>query len=79
MNLSLGIDIPLLVTDFMIILKGFYVLGLFLYLIFAVVVVKQVQMMTEALSGVLLLPIKPLAWFHLFASLVVFVLAVFLL
>ncbi|HUS51875.1 MAG TPA: DUF5657 family protein [Candidatus Bathyarchaeia archaeon] len=59
--------------------KLFVLLGLFLYLVFAVVVIRQVNLMIEALGGILNLPLKAVAWAHLILAIAVFLLAIFLL
>lgn len=59
--------------------KLFVLLGLFLYLVFAVVVIRQVNLMIQALGGVLNLPLKTVAWAHLILAIAVFLLAIFLL
>jgi len=79
MELDVGLNFPLIIGDIVIILKGFYLLGLFMYVIFAVGVIKQVDMMSKSLSGILFLPVRTIAWLHLVATLVVFVSAVLLL
>ncbi|MFH1561355.1 MAG: DUF5657 family protein [Patescibacteria group bacterium] len=45
--------------------KIFVLLALLIYLIFAIVVVKQVNTMTQVVSGELNLPIKVAGWIHL--------------
>lgn len=59
--------------------KGVVILVLFLYLAFALVVVRQVEMMTRVVSGNLNFPLKVFSWLHLFFSLGVIFLAFFLL
>ena len=51
--------------------EGFYIIGLILYLGFAVVVIRQVEMMVEALGGLLKLPLRITAWGHLVATLLI--------
>lgn len=55
----------IVVADLVFILKGFYILGMLMYLVFAVLVVKQVQVMRNSLGGLLSLPVLPLAILHL--------------
>lgn len=50
-----------------------------LYVVFAVVVIRQVQLMSETLNGVLMLPIKLLAYMHLAVAVGVLVMAVVIL
>jgi hypothetical protein len=54
-------------------------LGLFLYLGFAIMVVRQVDLMSRALDGTFSGPFKILAWLYLGAAVVVFILAIFIL
>ena len=55
------------------------IIFLLLYIVFAGVVIRQVRVMTETLSLGFERPIKLLAFFHFIFSLVVLVLALFLL
>jgi len=50
-----------------------------LYFVFALVVVKQVKMMTQVVSGVLDAPIKVVAWIHLLFSFLVILFALIIL
>lgn len=59
--------------------KLFVLFGLLLYLAFAVVVIRQVNLMIHALDGILNLPVKTIAWVHFLLALAVFLLAIFLL
>ena len=70
---------PVLLTDFLLILKAFYLLGLFMYVVFAAFVVRQVDMMQSSLQGLLGLPIKPIALLHLLASVIILLMAAFVL
>lgn len=72
MDIDIAAGLPIIVNDLTIILKSFYLLGLFFYLIFAVVMIRQVEMMITSLSGQLHLPVRPIAWIHFAATLVVF-------
>lgn len=57
-------------------IKGFFVVGMLMYVVFAVIVIRQVEMMLKALGGVLKLPIRSAAWLHLIVALVVGLLVV---
>jgi hypothetical protein len=57
------------------VVKVFLLFLLFLYLIFAGVVIKQVKLMKEALNGILDWPLTIVAWIHLSIAIVVFLLA----
>lgn len=61
------------------ILKVPVLFALLLYVVFAVVVVKQVHMMTETLCDQLELPLKIVAAIHLAGAIFVFVLALIIL
>ncbi|GEM_PF-867670 len=52
-----------------------FLLGLALYLVFALVIVRQVGLMTKTLSVGFEFPIKLLAYLHLIASVLLFFLA----
>lgn len=53
--------------------------ALLLYLVFAIVVLRQISLMIETLNGQLELPLKAIALLHLFGAILVFVLAILLL
>jgi len=59
--------------------KLLIILALVIYLVFAFVVVKQVKMMTQVVSGDLDLPIKILGWLHLVFAFLVILLALIVL
>ncbi len=59
--------------------KLLVVVAIGLYVVFAVVVIRQVQLMSETLKGVLVLPIKLLAYMHLAVAVGVLVMAVVIL
>jgi len=59
--------------------KLLVVFGLLLYLGFAVVVIRQVSLMNQALNGAFNLPVKVVAWVHFLLAIAVFLLAIFLL
>jgi len=62
-----------------LLIKVFFVVGLFLYLAFAVIVIRQVGLMGKTLDGEFNLSLKFVAWVHLIFSLGVFLLALFIL
>jgi len=62
-----------------LLIKILFVIGLFLYLAFAVIVIRQVGLMGKTLDGEFNLPLKFIAWVHLIISLGVFLLAIFVL
>ncbi len=53
--------------------KGFVLIGLLVYIIFAFVVVRQVKLMTEVVSGILTGFLRLVAWFLFFFSIFVFI------
>lgn len=55
--------------------KGLFVVGLGLYIAFAVIVIRQVGLMSKTLNGEFAKPLKFISWVHLLAALVVFLLA----
>jgi len=55
--------------------KILFLIGLGLYLAFAVIVVRQVKMMSQALDGSFNLVIKFISWVHLGVAIGVFILA----
>ena len=52
------------------------VLGLFLYLWFAVMIVRQIELMSRSLNGAFQASLKLMAWLYLFAAVGVFLSAV---
>ena len=54
----------------LLMVKLFYLIGLVMYMVFATVVLRQVEMMLSSLGGVLDLPIRLVAWIHLILVLV---------
>lgn len=53
--------------------------GLFVYLFFALLVVRQVDLMGKTLNGALNLPLKLIAWLHLFIAIAIFLLSLIIL
>ena len=77
-----GFDRLLLVLPGMsvwLVAKGLMVIALILYLVFAVVVIRQVQLMSRTLNGALELPLKLLSYIHLGLAVLVMLMAVVLL
>jgi len=62
-----------------LIIKTLFVMGLFLYLAFAVIIIRQVGLMGKTLDGEFNLSLKFIAWIHLIISFGVFLLAIFVL
>ena len=69
-----GFEVPILE-----IAKAFLVFGFFIYLIFSLVVVRQVQLMTDTLNVAFEKQIRILAFGHLLFAAGVFVLAIIIL
>ena len=61
------------------VVKVFYLLGILMYIVFAFVVTRQTKMMINALNGALELPIKFASRVHLLVSVLVWVIAFFVL
>lgn len=55
------------------VVKGFLLLGILLYLVFAVVIIRQINLMFDALEVELEWVIKFVAWLHLFLVIGMFV------
>lgn len=51
-----------------LVLKMMFVVAFFLYFLFAAVVITQVNSMTKALNGAIDLPLRLIAWLHLFVA-----------
>lgn len=69
----------MLLTDFSLwfIVKIFFLVAIVVYLIFALVVVRQVYLMTETVKVGFEFPVRVIAWLHLFAAIGVFLIALF--
>lgn len=59
--------------------KGLFVIGLTLYLAFAVIVIRQVGLMSKTLDGEFGPPLKLISYVHLLVALAVFLLALVIL
>lgn len=59
--------------------KGLFALGLALYIAFAVIVVRQVGLMSKTLNGEFAAPLKLISYVHLLVALAVFLLALVIL
>lgn len=62
-----------------LIIKIFVLLFLAIYIVFGLVVVKQISLMEETLDAGFSFPIKAVGWAHLFFSIGVFVIALLIL
>ena len=62
-----------------LIAKGFVLLALGVYLIFAIMVIREVDLMNNTLTGVFNLPIKIVALMHLILAVLVLILAILIL
>lgn len=58
--------------------KAFFVIGLFLYIIFAAIVVRQVSLLSATIGTSLSPKLKLFSLIHLLASVLVFLAAIFL-
>lgn len=61
------------------IIKIFFIIGLLVYLVFALVVVRQAKLMTATISMGFEAPIKILSYLHLIFAVIVLVLSVIIL
>jgi prepilin signal peptidase PulO-like enzyme (type II secretory pathway) len=59
--------------------KFFVLLALFVYIVFAFLVVREVDLMTRTVKDIFNLPIKIISWLHLVFSLLIFLLALIIL
>lgn len=62
-----------------LVVKLFFIVGLVVYLVFALVVVKQADLMTSTIEMGFKTPIKLLAWGHLIFAVIVLLLALIIL
>jgi hypothetical protein len=62
-----------------ILVKFLFLVALLIYIAFAVVVVRQVGLMSRTLDGAFNLPLKLIAWLHLGVAIGVWVLALVIL
>lgn len=69
----------LVVTDAFLIAKILILIFLFLYIIFAIVIIKQVKLMTDTLDVDLDGFVRFISYLHLFFACVVFAIALFIL
>lgn len=60
-------------------IKILFVVGLALYLAFAVIVIRQIKMMSQVIEGIFVWPIKLISWIHLGAAIFVFILSILIL
>ena len=59
--------------------KILFVIGFGLYIAFAVIVIRQVKMMSEVVEGIFVWPLKIFAWIHLGLAIFVFLLSLMIL
>lgn len=71
--------IEYLIADPWIFLKILFLMAFFIYVAFAVIVVRQVKLMSQTLNGVLDFHLKIIAWIHLLVAMITFVLALVIL
>lgn len=61
--------------DIWLLIKTLFLIGLAIYLAFAVIVIRQVGLMSKTVNGTLEIPIKSITWIHLLVAIGVFLLA----
>jgi len=71
--------VPFLGISIWLIAKIFVLIALFLYILFALVVIRQVKLMTETLRVGLEFPLKTASYLHLVFAIIVFCLALIIL
>lgn len=59
--------------------KALVCFGLFIYLFFAILIIRQVDLMAKTLNGALNLPLKMIAWIHFSFALIIFLLSIIIL
>lgn len=62
-----------------IFVKLLFLIGLLIYLAFAVIVVRQVNLMTQTLNGTFEASLKLISWIHLGVTISIFLLALIIL
>jgi hypothetical protein len=67
----------LLNIDIWFFVKIFYLLALTVYLVFAFMVIREVDLMNKTLKGVFNLPIKLIAYIHMVLAVLIFIAALF--
>jgi len=73
------LTIPILGVSVWFIAKIFALFALLIYIIFSVVIVRQVNLMTETLEVGFESPLKVIALFHLILAILVFIFALIIL
>ena len=62
-------------ADSLAIIKGMFLVGMALYIVFAFIIVKQISHMTKTLQVGFESPVRALGWIHFFASIILFIFA----
>jgi hypothetical protein len=73
------VNIPLIGISIWSVIKIFVLISMLLYIAFALVIVRQVQLMTKTLKVGFEFPVKTLALLHLVSAAVLFALALIVL
>ena len=60
-------------------IKILFVVGFVLYLAFAVIVIRQVRIMSEVIEGLSVWPLKIFSWIHLGVAIYIFLLSIIIL
>jgi len=61
--------------NFWLVIKILFTIGFALYIAFAIIVIRQVKIMSEVIKGLLVWPLKIFSWIHLGLAVFVFLLA----
>lgn len=59
--------------------KILFVIGFGLYLAFAVIIIRQVKIISDVIEGLFIWPLKFLAWIHFGAAIFIFLLSIIIL
>lgn len=65
--------------SFWLLIKTVFVGGLVLYLAFAVIVIRQVRMMSQTIEGISAWPLRVIAWIHLGVAIFILLLSILIL
>ena len=68
-----------IISDPWVLVKILFLIGFFIYVAFALIVVRQVKLMSQTLNGFLDLPLRMMSWIHFLVAMAVFVLALVIL
>lgn len=76
MDPYLPLNLPESSQSLLVVINIVFIIGLLFYIVFASVIIRQVQMMLQSLNGVLNLPIRLVAWLHLAIAVLLLLLSI---